>query len=61
MTDAIKKAIEKSGQSLYRMEAGSGVNRNCIMRFMRDETSLRLDNADLLAAYFDLELTRKKR
>jgi hypothetical protein len=31
------------------------------MRFLRGEQSLRLDVADKLAAYFGLELVRRKR
>jgi hypothetical protein len=31
------------------------------MRFMRDETSLRLDKADRLAVYFGLELRAKRK
>jgi len=60
ITEMLKKAIRQSGKSLYTIEADTGVNRSTIMRFMRDETSLRLDKADRLAVYFGLELTKRK-
>jgi len=43
------------------IERATGVKRGSIMRFLRGETSLRLDKADALAALFGLELMRKKR
>jgi len=44
------------------LERETGVKRASIMRFLRGETSLRLDLADKLAEFFGLELqptTRK--
>ena len=54
MTELLKDAIVESGQSHLSIERETGVLRACIMRFLRDEQSLRLDNADKLAAHFGI-------
>lgn len=61
-TDALKRAIAESGMAHIALERETGVKRQSIMKFMRGETSLRLDVADKLAVYFGLELqpVRKK-
>ena len=61
MTDAIKGAIAESGMGCYALAAATGVQKASLIRFMRGDSSLRLDLADKLAAYFGLELTPKKK
>jgi transcriptional regulator with XRE-family HTH domain len=56
MTDILKQAISKSGISYAELERETGVKRASIMRFMRGETSLRLDLADQIARYFGIEI-----
>jgi hypothetical protein len=56
ITDALRSAITASRLSNIALERATGVKRGSIMRFMRGERSLRLDKADLLAAYFGLEV-----
>ena len=60
MTDSIRQAIIDSGQSYCSIEQQTGVQRSSIMRFVRDEQSLRLDVADKLAAHFGLEVVKRK-
>lgn len=60
LSDALRTAIAKSGMAHIAIERETGVQRACIMRFLRGERSLRLDVADKLAAYFDLELRGRK-
>ena len=60
MTDPLRKVIVDSGLSMLRLSKETGVNRASLMRFVRGDTSLRLDVADKLAAYFGLELVRRK-
>jgi hypothetical protein len=60
MTEALKSAVEASGMTLLEIERATGVKRASIMRFMRGETSLRLDVADKLAVYFGLAVVRRK-
>ena len=59
ITDVLQEAITKSGLTLYRIAKDTGVVKTCLIRFMRGETSLRLDKADVLADYLGLELVKK--
>jgi plasmid maintenance system antidote protein VapI len=61
MSDVLRKAIADSGMAHIAIERATGVKRASIMRFMRGESSLRLDLADRLAAYFGLELAPKRK
>jgi plasmid maintenance system antidote protein VapI len=56
LSDVLKQALATSGMAHIDLERATGVKRASIMRFLRGETSLRLDKADRLAAYFGLEL-----
>jgi plasmid maintenance system antidote protein VapI len=57
----IAQAVE-SGQTTYlALERETGVARASIMRFVRGSQSLHLGVADRLAAYFGLELRRKRK
>jgi transcriptional regulator with XRE-family HTH domain len=60
ITDAIKQAIGDSRLSLNAIEKATGVRRASLLRFMRGESSLRLDIADKLAEYFGLEVMKRK-
>jgi hypothetical protein len=60
MTDVLKAAIEGSGLTRYRIAKDTGIDEAALMRFVRGETSLRLDRADVLAEYLGLELVRRK-
>ena len=59
-SDVLRKAIAESGLTLYRIAKDTGVIKTSLMRFMRGETSLRLDKADVLAEYLGLELIKRK-
>jgi transcriptional regulator with XRE-family HTH domain len=61
MTEVLKAAIERSGVSQYRIAEDTGVLATSLGRFMRGETSLRLDKADVLAQYLGLELKPRRR
>ena len=61
MTEALRKAIKDSGLSLYRIAKDTGVTSQSLMRFQRGEMSMRLNRADVVARYLELELVRKKR
>lgn len=54
MSDALKKAIELSGMTFKALERETGVTRQSLMSFMKDERTLRLDMADRVANYFKL-------
>ena len=61
MTDVLRAAIEQGGVSHAELERETGVKRGSIMRFMRGETSLRLDIADRLAQYLGIEVRHNRR
>ena len=60
ITDVLKTAIERSGKSRYQISQDTGILQTSLSRFMRGETSLRLDKADVLAEYLGLELTKRR-
>ena len=59
ISDLLRHTIAESGVSYNAMQKETGVTRASIMRFVRGDQSLRLDVADRLAAFFDLELRKK--
>ena len=61
LTDVLRAAVGQSGLSQYRIARDTGIVPTSLMRFMRGETSLRLDKADALAAYLQLELVKKRK
>jgi hypothetical protein len=61
MSETLKRTITESSMSLIGIQRETGVNRISLIRFMRGETSLRLDVADKLATYFGLELRSKRK
>lgn len=56
VTAALLDALNETELSHRRIERDTGVKRASIMRFMRGETSLRLDVADKLVEYFGIEV-----
>ena len=61
MTEVLRAAIEESGVTRYRIAKDTGIPETSLMRFVRGETSLRLDKADVLAEYLGLQLVRKQK
>jgi plasmid maintenance system antidote protein VapI len=58
ISDLLRRAIVESGLSHNALATATGVTRASILRFVRGDQSLRLDKADLLAAYLGLTLTK---
>jgi transcriptional regulator with XRE-family HTH domain len=44
----------------YQIAKDTGIDQAALMRFVRGQTSPRLDKADVLADYLGLELTKRK-
>jgi len=61
MTDTLRRVIEESQMSFKALERETGVTRQSMMSFVRGERSLRLDIADKLVTYFELELQPTKK
>ena len=60
MTAALRQAIAESELSFHELERQTGIKRQSLMKFAREETSLRLDKADTLAEYFGLEIRKRR-
>ncbi|MCE9590557.1 MAG: helix-turn-helix domain-containing protein [Planctomycetes bacterium] len=60
MTDLLRRALAQS-KSINAVAVATGVQKASLLRFARGKQSLRLDIADKLAAYFDIESTWKGR
>ena len=60
MTQALRQALAES-KSLYAVAKSTGVQRASLIRFLRGDQSLRLDKADVLAAYFGIQVKQKGR
>lgn len=56
LTDTLRDCINSSELPFLQLEAQTGVLRQSLMKFSRGEQSLRLDQADKLAEFFELEL-----
>jgi len=59
ISDLLRRTIAESGVSYNALQKETGVTRASIMRFVRGDQSLRLDMADRLATFFNLELRKK--
>jgi transcriptional regulator with XRE-family HTH domain len=60
MIDVLKAAIEESGLTIYRIGKDTGIEEASLYRFLRGETTLRLDKAAALAEYLGFELVKRK-
>ena len=56
LSDVFRKAMDESGLSLYRIAKDTGIAAQSLLRFRRDDQSLHLSKADVLAAYLGLRL-----
>jgi plasmid maintenance system antidote protein VapI len=59
MTEVLRRTNIESGASYKSLSRKTGVARASIQRFVDGRQTIRLDMADRLAAYFDLELRKK--
>jgi len=59
--ETLKRHIEESGDSLYRISEDSGVNYSSLYRFVSGERQLSLDVAQKLVDYFGLVITKKRK
>ena len=59
--DKLKKAIEKSPKSRYRLWQETGIKQSHLSRFMAGTRGLGVDNAEKLAKALGFELILKKK
>lgn len=60
LRQAILQAIDAGETTFLGLERDTGVLRQSLMKFARNETSLRGDLMDKVAKYFGMELVRRK-
>jgi plasmid maintenance system antidote protein VapI len=60
ISERLRRAIVEGGIPYLKIEQDTGVQRASISRFINGKQSLRLDVADKLAVYFNLELRPKR-
>lgn len=61
LTEALRSALEESGDKFLSLEQATGVQRGSISRFLRGRQTLHLDLAEKLAAYYGIEAVRPLR
>ena len=54
-------SVPPTGLTFAELERQSGVKRQSLMKFARDEQSLRLDMVDRLLPFLGLKLTKKQK
>ena len=61
LLNTIRKAIEASGQSRYRISKATGIAESVLSRFVRGETGLAVETAERLAEHLGLEIVVRPR
>ncbi len=59
VTDQLRRAVERSGQSRYAISKATGIPASVLSRFVASGRGLRSENIDRLCAYLGLVLTAK--
>ena len=61
LSDQIRRAVDASGKSRYRISKELGVAESTMSRFMSGQGGLSMENLDALADLLDLSITTRKR
>jgi transcriptional regulator with XRE-family HTH domain len=61
LSDQIRRAVDASGLSRYRISKELGVAESTMSRFMSGQGGLSMENLDALADLLDLDITTRKR
>jgi len=56
MTEVIRKAIQESNKTVYRIAKEAGTSTAVVSRFLKGERDIRLATADRIAKALDLTL-----
>lgn len=57
ITDLLIDCLQQSHLSFAELERKTGIKRQSLMRFVRRQQTIRLDAADRLATFFQLQLS----
>lgn len=61
LLNMMRKAIEASGQSRYRISKATGIAQSVLSRFMSGKTALTVETVERLADYLGLEIALRPR
>jgi transcriptional regulator with XRE-family HTH domain len=61
LSDQVRRAVDASGLSRYRISKQLGVAESTMSRFMSGQGGLSMENLDALADLLDLNITTGKR
>ncbi|MCK5600469.1 helix-turn-helix domain-containing protein [Candidatus Pacearchaeota archaeon] len=61
IAELLKKKIEKSGISRYKISQDTGIDETTLHRLVHGMGGINTDTVDLLFDYFDLKVVSKKR
>jgi hypothetical protein len=59
VTEQLRQAVERSGQTRYAISKATGIPASVLSRFVADGRGLRSESIDRLCAYLGLVLTAK--
>lgn len=59
-TEQLRRLIETSGQSCYRISLETGIDKATLSRFMNQKGGLSMPNLDLLAEYLGWTVVRER-
>jgi predicted transcriptional regulator len=59
VTDQLRRAVERCGESRYAIAKATGVSASVLSRFVASGRGLRSENVDRLCAYLGLVLVAK--
>jgi transcriptional regulator with XRE-family HTH domain len=60
LSDQLREAVLNCGQTRYRIAQETGITEGQLSRFVRGHSRMTLDTLDILAAYLNLEVVRRK-
>jgi predicted transcriptional regulator len=60
LTDQLKRIIDESGLSIYRIAKDADVPQSGLQMFVSGQRDLRLGTVDKLAVYFGIRFTKPK-
>lgn len=60
VSERLRRAIEQSDMTQYRIAQGSGISPAVLSRFVRGERGLHIETVDALAELLELELRPKQ-
>jgi transcriptional regulator with XRE-family HTH domain len=61
LSDQVRRAVDASGLSRYRISKTLGIAESTLSRFMSGQGGLSMDNLDALADLLDLDIVTAKR